>query len=159
MKKKNRIISALIIGTLLVSTAGSVMAAGGGGYGAGKGSGSQGQHFMDSWDANEDGTVTIEEVRIKRDEVFYSFDSDENGYLNAEEYVYFDEARANDMANEDAGMKMGEHKAANSMLLENSDLDGDGRVSLEEFLDGAKTSLLSMDKNGDGVITKADFGR
>ena len=50
---------------------------------------------VQNWNGN--GRVTLEELIEKRGDVFYAFDSDENGELSAEEYDYFDEARKADM--------------------------------------------------------------
>ncbi len=158
----NKIIRSIIITAILATGATSAIAAGGGGYGKGGQNSSNanpGQNFMNSWDINEDGTVTLEEIKTKRDQVFSSFDSNEDGFLSVEEYTYFDQARANDMEKHADGQIKGGQKAANSMLLENNDSDNDGRVSYVEFLDGAKASLDLMDNNKDGVITKTDFGR
>ena len=59
--------------------------------------GAPGAHFIENWDRNNDGIVTLAELKEKRGDVFYTFDSDENGFLNAEEYGYFDDARQADM--------------------------------------------------------------
>jgi Ca2+-binding EF-hand superfamily protein len=44
------------------------------------------------------------------------------------------------------------------MSLPNSDRDGDGRVSREEFLTGAADWFQALDKDGSGGITLKDFG-
>jgi hypothetical protein len=49
----------------------------------------------------------------------------------------FDEARAADVANDQAGQRARMQKVADGMSLTTSDLDKDGRVSLDEFLTGA----------------------
>ena len=144
---KNNIVKLLIISSLLVGTASSVFAAG---------SGVPGQNFISSWDENEDGKVTFAEVIEKRSNIFLSFDSDENGILDAEEYSYFDEARANDMADKNTGNI--NKNAGAAMTLEANDLNKDGQVSREEFLENAKSFFDSKDTNGDGVITTEDFG-
>ncbi len=152
---KTKIISALIISTLLATSASSALAAGG----QGGGSGVPGQNFINSWDVNEDGRVTLEEIKEKRDEVFYSFDSNEDNYISAEEYVYFDEARANDMASKGVNAANYQNKGANLMTLEANDIDGDGRVSREEFIEKAASFFAAKDTNSDGVITSEDFKR
>ncbi|MCB1492725.1 MAG: EF-hand domain-containing protein [Rhodobiaceae bacterium] len=117
-----------------------------------------GQHFVENWDLNGDGKVTLEEAKERRGDVFASFDTNEDGYLDAEEYVMFDEARANDMA-EAGGHQRGMRNAAEGMRLEMNDVDGDGKVSRDEFLGRAKDWLAFLDSNGDGVVTTDDFGR
>lgn len=116
-----------------------------------------GDQFMQSWDLNGDGTATLEELREMRGNVFYTFDSNKDGYLDAEEYVYFDEARANDVANYEADQRDQMQAVADGMSLANSDTDGDGRVGQEEFLSGADGWFTQLDKNGDGGITLEDF--
>jgi Ca2+-binding EF-hand superfamily protein len=92
-----------------------------------------------------------------RGNVFFSFDANEDGYLDTEEYVLFDEARANDVANYEAEQRDQMQQVADGMSLSVSDLDGDGRVSETEFQTGAGAWFNDLDKNGDGGITLADF--
>ena len=121
--------------------------------------GQPGQHFVDNWDLDRDGAVTAEEAAQHRDDVFYMFDANEDGFLDAEEYVSFDEARANDMAAHGGGQGRGAmQRAADGMRLEVNDNDADGRVSLEEFVGNAAAWIESMDRDGDGVVTTSDFG-
>jgi hypothetical protein len=61
--------------------------------------GQPGAHFIESWDADMDGIVTVEEATARRGDVFAMFDMNEDGLLDAEEYVLFDETRALDMEN------------------------------------------------------------
>lgn len=160
-----------------------------------QGNGNPGAHFIENWDQDGDGVVTLAEVTQKRGEVFYMFDQDEDGMLSAEEYVMFDETREADMAMEaeqqgngggngknggqgnngngggknggggghgnssnGGGQQGGEHRGAEGMSLEFNDMDGDGQVSEEEFLTSAKAWFVTMDRNGDGEISTADFG-
>lgn len=44
-------------------------------------------------------------------------------------------------------------------LLERADTDHDGRVSLAEFQAARLASFDRLDRNGDGVISRADFSR
>ncbi|MDA5093430.1 EF-hand domain-containing protein [Aliiroseovarius sp. KMU-50] len=136
-----------------------------------------GAHFIEMWDLNEDGQVTLDEARERRGDIFYMFDADEDGVLTAEEYVNFDEARTIDMQEHGigqgagqgkcmgkgqgmrAGTAPGEHSAARSMERQNADLDGDGQVTRDEFLKGVDNWFPGQDRNGDGVITSSDFGR
>ena len=43
-------------------------------------------------------------------------------------------------------------------FIENWDDDGDGRVTLAEFLGVTEAWFAGVDRNGDGVITTDDFG-
>ena len=115
-----------------------------------------GAHFIKSWDGDGDGLVTLDEIFAKRDNVFASFDSDENGALDSEEYAFFDQARANDQENHGKGE--GEGKLHQAMSLAFNDLNEDGNVSRAEFLIQSGAMLAIADKNGDGVISSDDFG-
>lgn len=118
-----------------------------------------GAHFIENWDLDGNGEVSAEEARSRRSDVFASFDANEDGFLDAEEYVVFDEARALDQAeNEPKGMGNGRRNPANGMKLEVNDTDGDGKVSEAEFLDNAASWIETIDRNGDGVVTGTDFG-
>lgn len=118
-----------------------------------------GAHFIENWDLDGDGQVTAEEARERRGNVFASFDANEDGFLDAEEYVTFDEARALDQAeNEPRGAGRGNNNPTNGMRLEANDRDGEGKVSEAEFLDNSAAWVEMIDRNADGVVTRADFG-
>lgn len=138
-----------------------------------------GAHFLEMWDLDENGSVSIEEARERRRDIFTTFDADDDGVLSAEDYVLFDEAREADMKEhgigqgqgggkgtgqgkgrgQGMGQGMGEHGAAMAMTRENADLDGDGQVTRQEFLAGVDIWFPKQDRNGDGILTAEDFGR
>lgn len=120
--------------------------------------GQPGSHFIENWDLDANGAVTLAELTEKRGDVFYTFDSDDDGMLTAEEYSYFDDARKVDMQNnaERSGGKMG--KVQKGMTLEYNDTDGDGSVSRNEFLANTTDWLAIIDQDGSGDVTFADFG-
>ena len=121
--------------------------------------GQPGAHFVENWDLDEDGQVTLAEVTERRGDVFLTFDADENGVLDAEEYALFDEARANDMEGQQGHGHGAMKNAETGMHLAFNDSDGDGLVTREEFLNHASGWMELMDRDGDGVITTTDFGR
>lgn len=120
--------------------------------------GQPGSHFIENWDLDANGAVTLAELTEKRRDVFYTFDSDDDGMLTAEEYSYFDDARKVDMQNnaERSGGKMG--KVQKGMTIEYNDTDGDGSVSRNEFLANTTDWLAIIDQDGSGDVTFADFG-
>ncbi|MHC0052434.1 EF-hand domain-containing protein [Actibacterium sp. D379-3] len=121
--------------------------------------GAPGIHFVENWDLDGDGQVTLTEAEERRGDVFYTFDADEDGMLSAEEYVFFDEARANDMQTMAQGRaNRALQQAANGMSLIFNDTDGDGQVSQDEFIAHTADWLSMIDSNGDGVVTTDDFG-
>lgn len=120
-----------------------------------------GAHFIENWDLNEDGQVTVSEAAERRADVFVTFDANDDGFLDAEEYLAFDEARESDMkehAQPGKGQGLG-HRAADGLKLEANDLDNDGKVSTAEFVSGAEDWIATMDKNADGVVSSDDFGQ
>lgn len=120
--------------------------------------GNPGAHFIENWDLDSNGSVSLEEVIEKRGDVFVTFDADNNGVLSAEEYVAFDEARAADMARMGGGHGKGMMAMEAPMERGFNDADGDGLVSAAEFAASSPTMFARMDRNGDGVITTDDFG-
>ena len=120
--------------------------------------GNPGSGFIMNWDGDGDGVVTLAEVVEKRENVFVTFDEDGDGVLTAEEYVAFDEARAADQANEGRG-NGGHRKAAAGMTLDFNDSDGNGAVSQDEFVGHSEAWFTMLDRNADGEVSTADFGR
>lgn len=120
--------------------------------------GAPGSHFIENWDLDADGTVTLAELEEKRGDVFYMFDADENGMLNADEYASFDELRAADMENQvdHSQGKMG--RVREGMQMSFNDANDDGQVSEAEFLAMAADWLTIIDRDESGDVTSADFG-
>lgn len=139
--------------------------------------GNPGAHFVQNWDEDGDGIVLLEEAKTKRDNLFTTFDADEDEKLSPEEYVAFDEMRAADqeaMREEmgkmagggmgkgkgmGQGMGPGMMRAEGGMNRGFNDADGDGLVSREEFVGRTPDWFAMMDSDGDGKITAEDFGR
>ena len=131
--------------------------------------GTPGTHFIENWDMDADGVVSLEEVQERRGIVFDMFDDDQNGQLNAAEYAIFDETRAADMEQNAGGHGNGQGQGQGqggdrmnegmTMAFNDTDGDGDGEVSKEEFLARASDWFMMMDRNGDGAVTTDDFGR
>ena len=122
--------------------------------------GQPGAHFIENWDLNEDGQVTLAEAQKKRGEIFTMFDQDENGVLSDAEYDLFDETRRTDMDENAGGHKKGQMRGVDkAMMRDFNDTNGDGQVSRSEFVDKAEDWFTMMGRTGDGVVTTDDFGR
>jgi Ca2+-binding EF-hand superfamily protein len=120
--------------------------------------GQPGAHFIESWDGDMDGAVTVEEATARRGDVFFMFDANEDGLIDAGEYVAFDETRARDMEGQGGHGQGAMRRADEGMTLLFNDVDADGAVSREEFLGQVPAWIALMDRDGDGVVTTADFG-
>lgn len=118
-----------------------------------------GGHFVENWDLDDDGKVTLAEATERRGDIFLTFDSDDNGVLDTEEHALFDEARANDMKENGQGHGKGKGNPANGMLRKFTDANGDGDVTRAEFMNSIPAWYARMDKNGDGGVTTDDFGK
>lgn len=120
--------------------------------------GAPGSHFIENWDLNEDGQVTVDEATQKRADIFIMFDQDENGALDSAEYDLFDETREIDIK-ENVGAQAGPMaKLSQAMNREFNDADSDGLVTNKEFLSGVPAWFEKMDRDKDQVITTNDFG-
>ena len=120
-----------------------------------------GQHFIENWDMSGDGIVSLAEVIERRGDIFLTFDADENGFIDANEYVAFDEARAEDMKGQGGANGHGKGAMKNmseGMTLAFNDADNDGEVSRDEFLGAVDRWMELVDRDGDNAITTADFG-
>jgi hypothetical protein len=120
-----------------------------------------GERFMVMWDADSDGEVSAEEARARRAMIFDMFDYEGDGVLSPEDYADIDAHIAED-SQKGAAMGAGHGQMAGRMQagisVAANDADGDGLVSLAEFLDASDAWLAGMDVNGDGRLTAADFG-
>lgn len=122
--------------------------------------GNPGAHFLENWDLNADGKVSLSETKTKRAELFVMFDSDENGVLDSDEYDLFDETRRADMNENAGGHKKGGMRGVDKTMRRGfNDIDGDGLVSEDEFMTKAEDGFKMMDRTGDGVVTPDDFAR
>lgn len=98
--------------------------------------------FMQFFDTNKDGVVSLDEFNSAMLARFHAMDTDHNGVVSAKEfYAYIQHRRL-------------QHREAR---LKQMDANGDGRVTEAEYLaymnKEAKIRFDRMDKNHDGILT------
>lgn len=117
--------------------------------------GAPGAHFIEQWDMDGDGQVTLAEATEKRTEIFVMFDQSEDGVMDAAEWGGI----AAHLAEEEGAMGHGPGQLIHdAMTPVFNDTDGDGTVTKEEFAAATEGLFAAIDRNGDGVMTSADFG-
>ena len=141
--------------------------------------GDMGAHFMEQWDMDSDGKVTLAEVTDMRGNIFAMFDTDSDGSLNAAEWQGVEDHMTEEMQAKGMGQGMGKRQAkgANGMqammmmfgkghggMMHESmspafnDADGDGVVTEAEFTGASEKLFPMLDTNADGAVTPDDFG-
>ena len=100
--------------------------------------------LLESFDANDDGKLSQEEIDQTRGERFGAFDADADKALTLQEYeqLWLDAMR--------------ERMVDRFQAL---DADGDSKVTAEEFQRPFAKVVRRMDRNEDGVIDRQDFRR
>lgn len=117
-----------------------------------------GAHFIENWDSDGDMQVTLAETAGKRGDIFVMFDQDENGSLSTAEYDLFDQTRQADIEANAGGRKGPMQAVDRAMARDFNDLDANGEVSRAEFDTQSAAFFVMIDRDGDGVVTSADFG-
>lgn len=142
-----------------------------------------GDQFMTQWDLDGNGQVTRAEAREQRGNIFDMFDTDGNGSYSEDEIRGIDEHK---LAQLEAGMGPGHQMPAGMTPpagrspgkgpgngqgmgpgltrpaedgLRMFDANQDGSVTRDEFVAGTDGWFAMRDRNRDGVLTTADFGR
>lgn len=123
--------------------------------------GNPGAHFIEQWDMDGNGEVTLAEAQEKRGDVFVMFDANENDQMDAPEWQAIADHLAGEAANSNAaGMKRGPGKAIHdAMEAAFNDTDGNGIVTKDEFVAATAGLFATIDRTGDGLMTTADFAR
>lgn len=128
-------------------------------------------HFMESWDGDADGKVTLEEARARRTDIFAAFDADEDGFLTDPELAQMDEMRANEHEGMEGGHGggMGHGKGDGKGQGMGQGMgqghgkgqgQGKGHGKMGQFQMTAEAGLhdrKGIDANGDGKIAKEEF--
>jgi Ca2+-binding EF-hand superfamily protein len=113
-----------------------------------KGSADNNEGRFESMDTNDDGKISIDEHGAAATKMFNTMDANKDGRVTASEM----EAAHKEITGKKA-MK-GEMTAAEKIRV--IDSDGDGVLTEEEYLAGAKSMFEKMDTNQDGFLSKAE---
>jgi len=135
-----------------------------------QGNGTPGAGFIAEWDMSGTGTVTPADVTERRASLFDMFDLDGSTVLEASELDNMAQTIADREAVEAEqakGQGHGGGHGANgpgkiihgAMGLAFNDADGDGQITSAEFTAASARLFPMIDRNGDGVVDTADFGR
>jgi len=100
--------------------------------------------MLESFDANDDGKLSQEEIDQARGARFGSFDADTDQALTLQEYerLWLDAMRERMVR-----------------AFQRLDSDGDAKVTAEEFQEPFAKAVRRMDRNDDGVLDSGDFQR
>ena len=115
--------------------------------------------FLVSLDFDGDGTVTVSEVALVRNQQFTQIDRDGDGKINPEE---FDRSLQNARAHfRQMGQGYQEHNASPGRIdaFTFADTDADGFISRREFHRHSDRFAHSLDRDGDGIVSHADMQR
>ena len=116
------------------------------------GGGHSKQAFMESYDLNSDGHVSVEEFYEARDKGYTARDGNGDGAVKADEYVAEYEVRLDKELAERRDRQLKQAYVRFGVL----DGDKDGVMTLEEFKTSGKRMFDRLDTNKDGVIDEKD---
>jgi Ca2+-binding EF-hand superfamily protein len=111
------------------------------------------QTFFDS-DADGDARLTAEELEAHSGLVFVSMDADEGGTLSEQEFLSWGFGMSN-LADE--GGTRQSHDTALRMVFDLWDRDNDAAVTEAEQSEGVATSFAYADLDADGALTEEEF--
>jgi len=97
--------------------------------------------MMATYDTNDDGQITQEEIDSFRASRLAEFDADGDGNLNLDEYQ---------------ALWLDAYRERMVDQFQRHDDDGDGMVTTEEFGEDQSGMVARMDSNDDGVLTADD---
>lgn len=150
---------------MLILTA-ALAAFGGAALAQGQGNGAM-AGFVQEWDMNADGRVTVEDFTERRTTQFDMFDLNGDAGIDAGEQVNMAQTIAGAQEANHGGEGGGHGQGGNgpglrihaAMSADYADTDRDGTISAEEWSAATQRLFAEMDRSGDGELNRADFGR
>ena len=103
---------------------------------------------FESMDTNHDGKISMEEHAVAASKMFDKMDANKDGRVTAAEMEAAHKAITGHKA------EKGEMTAVEKIRM--IDTNGDGVLTEEEHVNGARTMFEKLDINGDGFLTKAE---
>ena len=128
--------------------AGGPPPAGGGPGGGGPGHRPPPLPLITALDTNHDGVISADEI-ANAPAALKTLDKNSDGQLTSDEYLPSCPGQSGDSAN-------GKHRPPPSPVINALDANQDGVISADEIAN-ASAALLTLDKNGDGQLTRDEF--
>lgn len=137
---------------------------------SGNGTGQPGAQFLIEWDRSGTGSVSLGDMQTRRAEIFEMFDLNGDGVIDADEAANMAQTVAGKEENKGrADAKPGKGQAQggmgpgrvihDAMSFAFNDSNGDGVITKDEFVAATVQVFAALDRNRDGALTMADFGR
>lgn len=150
-------------------------------FAQGGGTGVPGAEFLAEWDVSGTGSVTLADMQTRRAEIFEMFDLNGDGQIDTPEAENMAQTVAGQQQNnaeahagqQRDGNGQGQARGQNqgkggngpgriihaAMSTEANDTDGNGVITRQEFVDVSEQIFIALDRDNDGALTLADFGR
>ncbi|TIX51694.1 hypothetical protein [Alteraurantiacibacter aquimixticola] len=108
--------------------------------------------FLNSYDTNEDGTVSSEEFMARRAETYETFDLNGDGMVAEDEYVDEYKFRLDQQLAEQRARQIRQAHVRYGVL----DTDENANMTLDEFNESGSRMFSRLDSNEDGVVDQRD---
>ncbi len=108
--------------------------------------------FVETYDINGDGHVTLAEFTAEREKGYHVRDADGDGTVHEEEYVSEYEGRLEQELKERHDMQIKQAYVRFDVL----DSDDNAEITLTEFNASGDRMFSDLDTNGDGIVDETD---